>query len=168
MAFEDHYFKSYTYGVLTLRHRPTDPRYLPGFAIEHPKEIPGRFCLAKVTYKHGVQVKNCASAQRFSEMKDVVLHELHSSLARLTPDIKKMMTREEVLASMPDTAEIEWKDFSENEKTPLVAAHRECRSMINAITYWNYEEELCTNTMLAVEVVEICVADGMELENINA
>ena len=159
MAFEDHTFKSYTYGVLTLRHRPTDPRYLPSYAIEHAKEIPGRFCLAKVTYKHGIQIKNCASAQRFSEMKDVVLHELHSSLARLTPDLKKMMVRQEVLAGMPDTAEIDWKDFADNEKTPLAAAYRGVNSMISAITYYDYEQELCTNTMLSVEVVEICVAD---------
>ena len=149
MAFEDLYFISQTYGMLNLRYRPNDQKFLPSAGVADAQNIPGKFCVARVTAKFGHQVKRCYPAQKFSEMKPVLMHELRVSLAKIEPEIKRIRIVEQVLMTTTSFADILWSDFEEHEKTPTLHIQRSCNEMINAITHWDYEENLCSHTALA-------------------
>ena len=147
MAFEDRYYKSTTYGLVNLRYRPADPSKMPTAAVFDAKNTPGYFCLAKVRTKYDINLKFCYSAEKFSEMKPVLLRELNVSIAYVERDIDKLSKRVGPMNAQ-DIAAAEKKDYTV-DSTVLLNAQREALEMTDAITYWTYEDGLCNHVALA-------------------
>ena len=144
MAFEDVYFRSPSQGLLNLRYSPNDRAKQPISAILQPEEASGVFCVAKVSEKYGYQVKKSLTAEKFSLIKDQLLFEIEVSEAEMQPELKRVIEREEALEVAGDVEFSIWKNFTDNEKTPIRHAELTAQIMTNAITYWAYEEYLCT------------------------
>ena len=147
MAFEDRHYKSTKYGLVTLRYRPVDPTLMPMAAIADAANIPGYFCLAKVSCKYGHSLKKCVPAQQFSEVKPVLLSELKVSITYIQRDIKKLLFLEEGIKVGVVVAAAS-KEYA-SDSTKLLTAQRECLEMTDAITHWTYEEGLCNHATLA-------------------
>ena len=165
MAFEDHYYRSRNFGSLNLRYRPADPRYLPAAAIGRAQEIPGFFCVAQASVKQGVQYKKCLSAQKFSDIKPMLLKEMRVSLDKMSVELARVVLKEQALLANPNTPSKYWENFIDDERTPVYQTQRAAHEMIDAITHWTYEENLCNKTALTVHVVEVLVCDETMLSN---
>ena len=143
MAFEDLYFKSPSQGLLNLRYRPDDYLALPASSINNAAEVPGQFCVARVSYKYGAQVKKPLTADAFSDMKDSLLEELSVTLAQMEPELRRIQERRDVLSAIPNIEPSIWKNWTDNENRPIKRAEYTVANMIDAIKYWRYEEDLC-------------------------
>ena len=146
MAFEDRYYRSTTYGLINLRYKPVDPTLMPMAAIADAANIPGHFCLAKVTCKYGHNLKKGLPARQFSEVKPVLLSELNVSIVCIQRDIDKLWLRETIKVELVVAASR--KDYT-GESALLLNAQRECMEMTDAINHWTYEEGLCNHATLA-------------------
>ena len=148
MAFEDRYFKFMEYGLLNIRYRPNDPSLMPIVAVSDAANTPGRFCLAKVSVRYGYSLKKCIPAQKFSDMKPVLLSELRVSLAYIKRDLDKTLVRAEALDAM-DHPEVACRAALVSKNEPLLTAQREIMEIVDAVSNWTYEENLCTAVTLA-------------------
>ena len=143
MPFEDRYYQSRSFGLVTLRYKPVDETLAPITAVARAKEIPGRFCVAKISVRQGYQFKRCLDAEKFSAIKNVLLSELNISVAKMEPEIARVLTVNAVLKASIDTQPEAFKTFVVEDLAPTFQAKRTAIEMINAINYWAYEEELC-------------------------
>ena len=148
MAFEDLYFKSPSQGLLNLRYRPDDYLVLPVSAINNAQEVPGRFCVARVSYKYGAQVKKPLTADAFSDMQDSLLEELSVAETEMEPEIRRNQERRDVLSAIPNIEPSIWKNWTDNENRPIKRAEFTVAYMIDAIKYWRYEEDLCIQSAI--------------------
>ena len=149
MAFEDRYYQSKKFGLLTLRYQPVDETLMPVAAIAKAQEVPGRFCVAKVAIRQGYQIKRCLTAEKFSAMKGVLLTELNVSVAKMEPEVSRVLVMEGSLKASPHTTTEMFQKFVFDDLTPAFQAKRTAVEMISAINYWEYENGLCDHVALA-------------------
>ena len=142
MAFEDLYYQSPSQGLLNFRYQPLDKKQIAAIAI--PSEVPGQFCMARVSIKYGVQVKKNMTAASFSLIKDTLLEEFSVALAQMEPELRRVEERERVLTAAEPIETPIWKNFMDNENEPIKHARNGITDMTNVIEHWSYKEGLCT------------------------